>query len=191
MPRAANANSAKRYTPGVPPRQRDGGPVRFRLYPRRDFRSPSGKGRLYLVVQVWPCLRDMRAYMRVTYPNSGSHRRTLGMCSSFKVVNYPKGKPARTRPIFAEVNLCAANLTQRIVTHELFHATLAYARRLGLDIGETFRDDWDNRSVSDIEEQLCDAHGNLCNDFVVRAQKLGLYDGSVSSTPWKPWRKSA
>lgn len=165
------------------PQLRDGGPVRFRLYPKRA-------SRLYLVVQVWPCLRDMREYMRATYPGNGSYRRTLGMCSSFKVVAYPKGRRSRTRPIFAEVNLCAANLTQRIVTHEFFHATLAYARRAGIDLGEPCRD-VAGTLVVDAEEQLSEAHGNLCNDFVVRAQKLGLYDADVSSTPWKPWRKSA
>lgn len=156
-------------------------PVRFRLYPmlRRG---------LYLTVQVWPSLQSMRSYLSATYPGSRPYHRTLGMCSSFKVVAYRKGKRSRARGIFAELNLCAANLTMRIVTHELQHATLAYARRVKLDLAAIGNDSELTTKVSNVEEALCEVHGNLCSAFVQRTISLGFY-GEQQQTPWKPFAR--
>lgn len=161
-------------------------PVRFRLYP--NGRSTG----LFLVVQVWPALKYMRQYITSTYPGNGSYRNTLGMCSSFKVVSYAKGKSARASGIFAELNLNAANLTMRIITHELFHATMAYARRMGLDLSEISNgsDDHTGPGVCETEESLTTVHGTLCSDFVARASDLGFYRQS-KPTPWKPFTQSA
>jgi hypothetical protein len=162
------------YERGLPKRAGMLMPTRFRLY-------PNGKGTgLYLVVQVWPSLKSLRQYVTTTYPSTVSYRRTLGMCSAFDVVAFPKGKPQRKRGIFAELNLCAANLTMRIVTHELFHATMAYARRAKIDLAACMLD-WEGTDVAAPEEALADVHGQLCSDFVWRATALGLYDDGNTS----------
>lgn len=172
------ASTYRRGTPSVslPGRFRGFGehsPIRFRLYP-----EPNSS--LHLIVQVWPALEPMRKYMSETYPGSGSHEKTLGMCSSFKVIAYRKGKRPRTRPIFGELNLCVANLSMRVVTHEIFHATLAYARRVGIALGDATNDDAaPGTFVCDVEERLCEIHGDLCANFVDRATALGLYDDQI------------
>ena len=143
-------------------------PARFRLYPEVSSRR-------YLIVQIWPSLKAMRGYLKGTYPSKESYRRTLGMCSSFSVVAFPRGRPQRMRPIFAEVNLAAANLTMRIVTHELMHATLAYARRASIDLAQCVADIPGSR-VCDVEERVCSVHDRLCAGFVHRAKTLGLYE---------------
>ncbi len=79
-----------------------------------------------------------------------------------------------TRPMFAEVNLYRAALTMRIVTHELFHATIQYGRRIGFDFSRLDAND----SINAEEERLTYAHGELCRQFMVRATTLGLYADS-------------
>lgn len=169
-----------------------GKPVRFRLYPATDKRT---RGRsLYVNVQVWPSLKSLRDYLHAAYAKGQKGRPfkdALGMCSSFRVVTVPpRGKAIRTRPIFAEVNLCAANLTQRIVTHEFMHATFAWARRVGIKIAESLTE-FDGPDVMDSEEELCYAHGAMCSDFVRRATKLGLYNERGESTPWIAWDRNS
>lgn len=61
----------------------------------------------------------------------------------------------------------------RVVTHELFHATLAWARRIGFDFARLNAED----SINGDEERLTYAHGHLCADFMVRANNAGLYRG--------------
>lgn len=158
-------------------------PVRFRLYPQ--LRSS-----LYLVVQVWPSLTSMRQYLDATYLGSKPHRRTLGMCSSFKIIAYPKGKRSRTKGIFAEVNLASANLTMRIITHEMLHATMAYARRVGLNVGTCGNENDLTTAVTEVEEKLAYVHGTLCSDFVARASDLGFFS-QAEPTPWKPWHRAS
>lgn len=81
----------------------------------------------------------------------------------------------RTLPLFAEVHLFRGDgLSMRIVTHELFHATMAYGRRIRFDFRRLDADD----SVNDDEERLTYAHGDLCRQFMMRATDLGLYANS-------------
>lgn len=57
-----------------------------------------------------------------------------------------------------------------IVAHEMFHATMAWARRIGFPwsrLGE--------EAVNDDEERLAYVHGRLCREFVNEAYEAGLY----------------
>jgi hypothetical protein len=58
-----------------------------------------------------------------------------------------------------------------VVTHELFHATMAWARRVGLDLTRLADDDYVNQE----EERVSYVHGRLCRDFMVRAEAAGIY----------------
>lgn len=144
-------------------------PVRFRLYPE-PARS------LYAAVIVWPTKTAMRravsAYARQLGQSPAQHRNTGGYCAGFKVRQYPKGKRMRTLPIFAEVHLFAGDgLAMRIITHELFHATAEFGRRIRFDFRRLDAED----SVNDDEERLAYAHSELCRQFMIRANALGLY----------------
>lgn len=77
----------------------------------------------------------------------------------------------RTRPIVAEVHFSRNRLSQVIVAHELFHATLAYGRRVGFDFSRLDAAD----SVNDDEERLAYVQGWLCREFVRRAARTGMY----------------
>jgi hypothetical protein len=74
-------------------------------------------------------------------------------------------------PEFAEVNLYRDRLTMEIVTHELFHATMAWARRVRFPVARLVAAD----AVNDDEERLTYVHSTLCRRFMVRATAAGLY----------------
>lgn len=61
-----------------------------------------------------------------------------------------------------------------IVTHELFHATIAYGRRIGF----AWTRFGDSDAVNKDEERMTYAHGELCKQFVLRAIRAGLYDNN-------------
>ena len=71
----------------------------------------------------------------------------------------------------------------RIVTHELLHAAVAWARRIGFrfvalgGVGAEFGSEGDGYAVSDDEERLCRVYGDLCREFMVKAERAGLYRG--------------
>ena len=138
--------------------------TRFHIRPDGPF--------LYAVVRVW---ESRAALLR--------HRRASGMrgaCEAYCVgldvyAVRPSGRTRRTGQ-FAEVNFYRRAITQGIVTHEMFHATLAWGRRVGIAwaaLGESM----DGAGpVSDVEERLAYVHGALCSEFVRTAHELGLYD---------------
>jgi hypothetical protein len=71
------------------------------------------------------------------------------------------------------VNLWRGKLTMEVITHELFHATMAWGYRVrfpfaGLD---------NTIGVTADEERITYVHGALCSQFVGRAYATGLYDG--------------
>lgn len=145
-------------------------PKRFRVYANARH---SG---LFVYVNVWESKRAMHAHLK----RSGytPTRRTDGMCASYLRLKVPPKRSQqheRTMMDFAEVNLYYAKLTMRIVTHEMFHATCAWARRIGCSRDVLVNDIGDARDVSGDEERLATVHGLLCMQFVTRATRAGLY----------------
>lgn len=148
------------------PRQRDGA-VRFRLYPER-------RRGLYVLVFVWPSAKAMRAHAKRTGDPASGKRTVHGYCSHYIIRSYKTGR-CRTHPLFSEVHLYRQALTMRIVTHELFHATVGWGRRVGFDFSRLDAED----SVNAPEERIAHVHDTLCSDFMRRATALGLYkDGN-------------
>jgi hypothetical protein len=94
-------------------------------------------------------------------------------CTGFDVYKIPKGggKP-RKRPLVCQINLHRERLTMRVVTHELMHATIQWARYRKLLTPSLAAGDMD------LEERICYAHGDICSQFTDRAYKAKLYDGS-------------
>lgn len=140
--------------------------VTFRIYPE--------PGRtLYVRVNVHPTKKAMREYWRASNVrfNGGTWGRRLAYCTPWHVLMVKHGRCQRNACI-AEVNLYRARLTMEIVTHELFHATMEWGRRVRFPFSRLGDDD----QVNQQEERAAYAHGELCRQFMVRANAAGLYD---------------
>jgi hypothetical protein len=133
-------------------------PRTFRLYPEPGSR--------FVVVRVWPTKRAMAAHRK-----RRNHRPLGGeaSCTQVTATRYGGTRPRRLG-IVAEVNFHRRALGMEIVTHEMFHATIAWGRRAGFDFSRLAVD-----YVNADEERLTYVHGRLCRDFVRRAEAAGLY----------------
>lgn len=137
-------------------------PVKFRLYPEKQ-------SRLHALVYVWPTRKEMlEAWRARNYRRAG--RTCQGFCSPVEVWDFRKGT-GRKQPLFAEVHVWRGKLTMAVVTHEMFHAAIAWARRVRFNFSRLHAED----SINDDEERLTYAHSNLCRDFMIRATDAGLY----------------
>lgn len=142
----------------------------FRLYPERG-------SSLFVRVYVWPTKKAFLAHINEHHVSrhrgGGFSRRCEGTCSRHESRRYAKGKPTRRSPCAAEVNLWRRKLTMEVVTHELFHATMAWGYRVRFPFASLNSPD----GVTAEEERITYAHGALCSQFVDRAYATGLYDG--------------
>lgn len=144
-------------------------PHRFRLYPE----APRG---LYVLAMVHPTLKALRKLLR-QHGVDGSEAE--GACIGMRIDSYRDDRAPRVVPCCAEVHFWRGALGTSVITHELLHATFAWAARVRVPFHQL--ETWGARleggsaSVSDAEERLCYAHGRLCRDFVLRATAAGLY----------------
>lgn len=140
--------------------------VRFRLYPE------SRRG-LYVAVHVWPTAKAMRR-------KYGGRRevRVDGYCSPYVRQRVDASGRWRTMPVVADVHFHRKRLSMEVVTHELFHATLAWARRVRFDFSRL--SDGANPINAD-EERLTYAHGRLCRAFMNRANDFRLYADGIGA----------
>lgn len=138
--------------------------VRFRLY-------PEARRGLYVAVNVWETAAAMRRYARRTGDQKSARRNCHGYCACYRIVRFRARGPQRTLPVCAEVNLYAGRLTMEVVTHELFHATVQWGRRIGFDFSRLDSHD----SINEDEERLTYAHSTMCKAFMIRACDAGLY----------------
>lgn len=136
-------------------------PHRFRLY----------VGTLYVVVNVWETRSEMLKYAEEDDARVGP--RTQALCGGIEIIDIEPGKPARKQPVFAEVNFYRGRLTTEVLTHEFFHATMAWGRRVRFNFRALADDD---HAVTPEEERISYVHGRLCRDFVARATRAGLYE---------------
>lgn len=139
--------------------------VTFRLYPE--------SGRRYVRVHVHPTKAAMREYWRTSEArfNGGTWAGRVAYCTDVRKWFITADGRSRRDPCVAEVNLFASRLGTAVVTHEFFHATVAWGRRIGLDFTRLDAED----SVNHDEERLAYVHGELCRQFVDRAYHVGLY----------------
>lgn len=139
-----------------------------RLYPERD-------SALFVRVQVWPTKKTFLKHLNEEHysiDGRGFGARTEGVCSRHESYRIQRGRPQRRSPCVAEVNLWRRKITMRVVTHEMFHATIAWGHRVGFPFAALTEAD----GVTRTEERITYVHGNLCSDFVDRALKAGLYE---------------
>lgn len=143
--------------------------ARFRLY-------PEARRGLYVRVLVFATSAELRAACREW--GDRRWRRTAGMCAAYDRFRiYGRSDPRKPRRLleFATVFLSRDNLTMRIVSHELAHASVAWAKRVGLDFKKLVRTSAGVDASSE-EERFVSVFGVLCSDFVERAHGFGLYD---------------
>lgn len=146
-----------------------------RLYPEQG-------STLYARVQVWPTKQSFLDHMNAHYTsfgNRGFGKRCDGACGRYHSTSFKSGR-ARRSPCFAVVNLWQGCLTMRVVTHELFHATMAWAHRVGFSFDPIMA----SLDVTQHEERITYVHGELCREFMCKASdRNGPYVklGSVRS----------
>lgn len=141
--------------------------ARLRVYPENKS--------LYYVVNVWPTRKAMYEHCRTALRFTG---RFLGLCSTTR---WRQG--GRTLPLMGEVNLFRGELGTSVITHEFFHATLGWARRVGIDMNAVqavgaaaeHPSNPDPKHVAADEERLAYAHGEMCRQFTDRMYRLGIY----------------
>lgn len=142
-------------------------PFVFRLYPEEG-------STLFVRVRVFETLKQMRAHAvelnRHGLTDTRGWSRTMGFCTPWQrwwVQSRTNGGRCRRDPCVAEVSFAWRHCTMNIVTHEFFHAALAWARRVGVVLADECNDD---------EERIAYVHGHLCRDFVLRAQAAGILE---------------
>lgn len=135
---------------------------RFRLYPEL--------GSLYVVVNVWATRAEMLRYSDEGDAKVGP--KTDATCAGIEVIDFKRGHHARKQPVFAEVNFYRGRLSIEVITHEFFHATMAWGRRVRFKWHRLGDDD----SVNADEERITYVHGRLCRAFVNRANAAKLYE---------------
>lgn len=137
------------------------GVVCFRVYP-----SPKRRG-LYVQVRVFRNASDMRHVARAE--GSRGMARVEGLMQSYKRIRVHTKKPDRVLPVFGCVNLHRKRLGISVVSHEFAHAAFAWAARMRiwgeLTQGDTMR----------VEERYCHALGEMLRQFMVKAERAGLY----------------
>lgn len=134
-------------------------PLRIRLFP-----EPASS--LHVTVRVSATVKAMRRDARACGATLGSRERVWGLSHNFTRIRILPCGRQRKRPQFGNVFLSATGLTPEIVTHELAHATFAWAARVGIHVDEVhpFTD----------EERWCYAHGRMVADLTRRLERVGL-----------------
>lgn len=132
-----------------------------RLYPEKG-------SRLYARVLVWPTKASMLQALNHTKGRQYTYD-TQGVCTRVEIWNV-RHRHSRKDGCFAEVTLWRGCLGMNVITHEFFHATMAWAERVRLAFSN-----WAETRVTEEEEALAYAHGHMCAQFVTKATQAGLY----------------
>lgn len=137
---------------------------RWRLYPVKG-------SSLFVAVNIWRTLDELRTHERRGGGWTGNLD-TWAFCSTYARRKYgPDGRGVMLRD-FAEVNFTPDYMGVTIVTHELLHAALGWARRSRFNFDALRRHE--RYDVTE-EERLCHVHSKLVHDFAHRARAAGFY----------------
>jgi len=110
---------------------------------------------LFARVLVWPTREAMYEYR----PLDRDH---LGSCT-------PWQQPGDR--CFAEVCLFRDAVGSTVLSHEMFHASLAWARRVGVRLDQVSDD-----GVTEEEERVAHAHSDMVRQLVDRLYAAGMYE---------------
>lgn len=144
---------------------------------------------MYVLVQVWPTKQSFLKHINGRAGTIPGYRRrefsrdTEGTCGRYTVWQFKHRRQGRMLPCFAIVNLWRGRLGIGVVTHELLHATIAWAWRVKLPMASIHNED----GTTENEERFCYAHGELCRQFMVKGLRPGgVYDDTDTATPIAP-----
>lgn len=149
----------------------------WRLYPDAQ------QSALFIRVLIFDRRGDLIRFWRECGSSHAEAHGTAARCQ--EVVAYRVGDDGARKklPLIATVSLWRAQMSVGIVAHELFHATAAWARRVGLDLANISRDDSHGVLPEDaVEEQMATIHGRLVSQFVIRANHAGYYGNERRTT---------
>jgi hypothetical protein len=147
--------------------------VRFRLYPEGRW--------FYFAVNVWPDKPTMDDHFEhiggVAY--RASQRDAVANCQGADRYLVRPGRPLRKTGCCGEINFHRGRITTEIASHEIGHAALGWARRVGLPGIKLSPKDWqgDEQRVTDDEERFCYALGRMVQQFADRAFRYKLWEG--------------
>lgn len=142
------------------------------------------KSRLSVRVEVFRTTTEFRAAVRAENESLGlKHyrtRRLIGECVGVSCYRGHKQK-RRLTGCFAWVRFPKKYLTMSTITHELFHATVRWAERVGLEAIPTGHQDGPTNMepgnrVDNIEERCASIHDYLCRAVVVQLNKRLLIE---------------
>ena len=130
--------------------------AKIRVYP--EERS------LYVTCYVWPNKRAMRR--ETSRLNGGASMAGAGAaCFTYRRERVGiDGSCSRLSPQFGEIHFSRTQLGSETITHELTHALLGWARRVG----------WKPDDDMDREERFCYAMGAMVRQLVNRLYARGL-----------------
>ena len=118
----------------------------------------SKRSRLYVTVYVWRTQKQIADYCRERYKEQ----------APANIAGLFLGWTSAT-PEFGEIHLVGRSITMEVVTHEATHAAIHYARRRGIEIGET-----ETGIASKEEELFCGVVGYLSGAISCFLYKVGL-----------------
>jgi hypothetical protein len=134
-------------------------PVTFKIYPDGE-----NSRYFYIRVNIWPTKKAM-------YEHRPYKRDHLALWSPLEGrYVYPDGR-TRKNGLIGEINFWIQKMGTEVITHEVYHATRAYAHRVRMiEVIETARD----QLHMDMEEVVAGAHGRMCRQLVGK-----LYDFKI------------
>lgn len=116
--------------------------IKFRIYP--EDRA------LYFLIHIYDTKKDLQDKIRAISNGKLDKRIRSGVA------------PTHESSLLGLIFFWRKDAETMVLTHEFFHATLAWARRVGLD----FEKD---------EERLATVHGQMCAKFVRKCYDKGVY----------------
>lgn len=143
-------------------------PVAFRLY-------PASKRSLYVHVNIWPDHASMSKHFgKQGMRTAEVDNKVLGNSQTMQRYKRDKNGKLRLSPCMGEINLCKEHLTYEVIYHEVLHAALAWARRVGGILAPIANPD--EAHVSDAEERLCYACSNMIAQLAAVLHGRGYWE---------------
>jgi hypothetical protein len=141
--------------------------AKFRVFAHA---SPRKYSTLYFIVKVFATKKEMHSYMR----SEGREvdRKDDAYTYNYEVLRVRPGEPNRKRPIMGEIVLNKKKCRAGLLSHECFHATMSYLRRIEFDFARLGFKDGDARM--NIEERAAYVQGEFMRQVVVGLNERGL-----------------
>lgn len=142
--------------------------------PKATFEIRVKPGSHYRVrVQIYKTIKGFHAAEGVGYGKWGrSGKRLMACCFGIEERDRATN---RLSGLFAGIRMPEAHMRMNTITHELFHATMRWAKRAKIDgrLGDNVPSGHLRKRRS-AEEQCAIVHGNLCSEFVRQMNRLKI-----------------